>query len=233
MTVSMTYGASSVDTDSVSMSGDSREPRAAALWHRPSSCPPVRVMPRLSASGSRRPPESSPSVAGGSSCISRERPSRLPAGASRPRAAVRSRAAGFLLGFAALLALPLQAEAQTTYVSNIGQADNASPLATSDWDLGQGDRRGWLYAGKRRHQAAVPERCFGISHTNGQHCSGNADGHSGGDADTTGKSHCKYNGGLYVHGSGEHDAHCFDNLLRRDRDGGRSCDYCHAPNRLK
>ena len=32
------------------------------------------------------------------------------------------RAAGFLLGFAALLALPLQAEAQTTYVRDIGPA---------------------------------------------------------------------------------------------------------------
>ena len=103
-------------------------------------------MPRLSASGSRRPPESSPSVAGGSSCISRERPSRLPAGASRPRAAVRSRAAGFLLGFAALLALPLQAEAQTTYVSNIGQADNAGELATY-FDLGQGFTTGTDAAG--------------------------------------------------------------------------------------
>ena len=91
MTVSMTYGASSVDTDSVSMPGDSREPRAAALWHRPSSCPPGRVMPRLSASGSRR-------------------------------------VAGFLLGFAALLALPLQAQAQTvqTLVSNTGQGGSSN-----------------------------------------------------------------------------------------------------------
>ena len=102
---------------------------------------------RLSASGSRRPPESSPSVAGGSSCISRERPSRLPAGASRPRAAVRSRAAGFLLGFAALLALPLQAEAQTTYVSNIGQDDSAPDLETGSFDLGQGFTTGTDAAG--------------------------------------------------------------------------------------
>ena len=110
-----------------------REPRAESreLWHRPSSCPPGRVMPRLSASGSRRPPESSPPVAGGSSSssTSSDRASRLSAGTAWSRAVVRSLAAGFLLGVAALLALPLQAQAQTvTLVSNTGQADSGSRL---------------------------------------------------------------------------------------------------------
>ena len=57
------------------------------------------------------------------------------------------RAAGFLLGFAALLALPLQAEAQTTYVSNIGQDDSAATLASSAFDLGQGFTTGTDTAG--------------------------------------------------------------------------------------
>ena len=68
-----------------------------------------------------RPSESSPPVAGGSSCISRERASRLPAGTSRSRAAVRRLAAGLLLVVAGLLGVSAAAQAQTTYVSNIGQ----------------------------------------------------------------------------------------------------------------
>ena len=57
-----------------------------------------------------------------------------PAGAAGPHArSVRCAAAGWLLGFAALLALPLQAQAQTvtTLVSNAGQSE--SSVSSSDF----------------------------------------------------------------------------------------------------
>ena len=70
--------------------------------------------------GPRRPPEFSRPVAGGSSCTSRERPSRLSAGTSRTRAAVRGLGAGLPLVVAGLLGVSVAAQAQI-YVSNIGQ----------------------------------------------------------------------------------------------------------------
>ena len=58
--------------------------------------------------------------------LSKERPSRLLAGTSRSRAAVRRLAAGLLLAVAGLLGVSAAAQAQTTYVSNIGQALSSS-----------------------------------------------------------------------------------------------------------
>ena len=82
--------------------------------------------PRHTSHFTRRPLESSPPVAGESSSTSNDRGDGLSAGTAWSRAVVRSLAAGFLLGFAALLALPLQAQAQTTLVSNTGQTDSGS-----------------------------------------------------------------------------------------------------------
>ena len=98
---------------------------------RPNAPPPLDHTPRRNpaprkAGRSRRPPESSPPVAGGSSYISKERPSRLLAGTSRSRAAVRRLAAGLLLVVAGLLGVSAAAQAQTTYVSNIGQTVSGS-----------------------------------------------------------------------------------------------------------
>ena len=75
--------------------------------------------------GPRRPPESSPPSPGGSCSTSNHRASRLSAGASVSRAGSVAchAAAAALVTFAALLTLPLQAEAQkTTFVSNTGQS---------------------------------------------------------------------------------------------------------------
>ena len=72
-----------------------------------------------------RPPESSPPSPGGSCSTSNHRASRLSAGASVSRAGSVAchAAAAALVTFAALLTLPLQAEAQkTTFVSNTGQS---------------------------------------------------------------------------------------------------------------
>ena len=52
-----------------------------------------------------------------------------------------------LVGFAALLALPLQAQAQTAYVSNIGQSENATALGITSFDQGQGFTTGTDSAG--------------------------------------------------------------------------------------
>ena len=69
--------------------------------------------------GPRRPPESSPPSPAGSSSASNHRASRL-------SAAARS-AARFLVGFAALLALPLPAQAQSKIlVSNLEQIASAT-----------------------------------------------------------------------------------------------------------
>ena len=59
----------------------------------------------------------------------------------------RRAAAALLVALAALLALPLQAQAQTTYVSNIGQSENASALGISSFDQGQGFTTGTDSAG--------------------------------------------------------------------------------------
>ena len=75
--------------------------------------------------GPRRPPESSPPSPGGSSSASNHRASRTSAAASVSRAGSVAchAAAAFFVAFAALLTLPLQAEAQkTTFVSNTGQS---------------------------------------------------------------------------------------------------------------
>ena len=87
--------------------------RSPAHGHGSAGAPLTHLLDHESPPGPRRLPESSRPVAGGSSCTSRERPSRLPAGASRARAAVRRLGAGLLLVVAGLLALPHQAEAQT------------------------------------------------------------------------------------------------------------------------
>ena len=75
--------------------------------------------------GPCRPPESAPPSPGGSCSTSNHRASRLSAGASVSRAGSVAchAAAAALVTFAALLTLPLQAEAQkTTFVSNTGQS---------------------------------------------------------------------------------------------------------------
>ena len=81
-----------------------------------------RAMGRLHRCGPRRPPESSPRSPGGSSSASNHRASR-PSAAARAVSVACHAAAAVLVAFAALLALPLQAEAQkTTFVSNTGQS---------------------------------------------------------------------------------------------------------------
>ena len=95
----------------------------------------------------RRPPESLRPAPCEPPAPGQKRPARLQAALTRTAAPARHAAAGLLLGFAALLALPLQAEAQTTYVSNIGQDDSAPTLATSSFDLGQGFTTGTDAAG--------------------------------------------------------------------------------------
>ena len=97
------------------------ELRSPAHRHRSAGTHLTHLLDHESAPSPRRPSESSPPGAGGSSCISRERPSRLPAGTSRSRAAVRRLAAGLLLAVAGLLGVSATAQAQTTYVSNIGE----------------------------------------------------------------------------------------------------------------
>ena len=72
-----------------------------------------RAMGRLHRCGPRRPPESSPHSPGGSSSTSDQRASRLSAAALSRAGSVACCAAGFLAAFVALLALPLQAQAQT------------------------------------------------------------------------------------------------------------------------
>ena len=89
----------------------------------PERPPPLDHTPRRNAAPrkaglSRRPPEFSAPGAGESSSASRERASRLPAETSWSRAAARSLAAGFLLGFAALNA-PLPAAAQNIHSTTI------------------------------------------------------------------------------------------------------------------
>ena len=97
------------------------ELRSPAHRHRSTGEHLAHLLDHESPPDPRRLPESSRPVAGGSSCISRERPSRLPAATSRSRAAARSPAAGLLLTFlgalcvlAPVLLLPVAAEAQTT-----------------------------------------------------------------------------------------------------------------------
>ena len=58
-----------------------------------------------------------------------------------------ARAAALALAALAVLALAVPAQAQTTYVSNIGQSENASTLVISTFDLGQGFTTGTDTAG--------------------------------------------------------------------------------------
>ena len=103
------------------------ELRSPAHRHRSTGEHLAHLLDHESPPDPRRLPESSRPVAGGSSCISRERPSRLSAALSRA-GSVACYAAGFLLAVAALFALPLQAQAQTvqTLVSNTGAGGSSS-----------------------------------------------------------------------------------------------------------
>ena len=77
-----------------------------------------------------RPPESSPPSPGGSCSTSNHRASRL-------SAAARS-AARFLVGFAVVLALPLQAQAQSKIlVSNVGLPNNSGSGSLIEFDQAQ------------------------------------------------------------------------------------------------
>ena len=107
---------------------------------RHAATPPLDHTPRRNAAPrkagrSRRPPESSPPSPGRSSSASDHRPSRLSAALSRA-GSVACYAAGFLVAVAALLALPLQAQAQTvqTMVSNTRQtpSDRTQYLSSLD-----------------------------------------------------------------------------------------------------
>ena len=93
---------------------------------RPNAPPPLDHTPWRNAAPrkaglSRRPPASSPSSPGRSSSASDHRVSRLSAALSRA-GSVACYAAGFLVAVAALLALPLQAQAQTTDATLTGLA---------------------------------------------------------------------------------------------------------------
>ena len=127
------------------------ELRSPAHRHRSAGAHLTHLSDHESPPGPRRLPESSPSSPGRSSSASDHRASRLSAALSRA-GSVTCYAAGFLVAVAALLALPLQAQAQTTLVSNTGQT------ATSTLDRGRyeqlcactgihyGRRRGWVHA---------------------------------------------------------------------------------------
>ena len=105
-------------------------------------------MPRLSRCRSPRPPEFSPPLAGDPPCADESRAAHLPAASGEPSAAIpgtggragaparsaRAAAVAILLAFAALLALPLQAEAQTILVSNTGQGNSGARIVgTNDF----------------------------------------------------------------------------------------------------
>ena len=104
---------------------ESREPRAESREPRVYQ-PPRRSTPRLSRCRSPRPPDFSPPLAGAPPCADESRAAHLPAASGEPSAAIpgpgaragaparswRRGAAAFLVFFAALLALPLQAQAQ-------------------------------------------------------------------------------------------------------------------------
>ena len=112
------------------------EIRASAHRHRSAGAHLTHRLDHESPPDPRRPPESSRPVAGGSSCISRERPSRLPADTSWSRAAVRRLAGGMLLVVAGLLGVSTAAHAQTTLVSNTGQ-DNSGARSLAGIDFAQ------------------------------------------------------------------------------------------------
>ena len=119
-----------------------------------------RAMGRLLRSGPRRPPESSPHSPGGSSSASNHRESRPSAGAALSRAgSVACYAAGFLVAFAALLTLALQAEAQkTTFVSNTGQS-----TATSLRGIGPTGIGSFFYSQAQRFSTGSNEGGYTLS----------------------------------------------------------------------
>ena len=99
--------------------------RAGALVRaifRPSACEPN------AGGASRQPPESLRPAPCEPPAPGQKRPARLQAALTRTAAPARHAAAGLLLAFAALLALPLQAQAQTltTLVSNTDLTPNSS-----------------------------------------------------------------------------------------------------------
>ena len=97
----------------------------------------------------RRPPESLRPAPCAPPAPGQKRPARLQAALTRTAAPARHAAAGLLLAFAALLALPLQAQAQTaaTLVSNIGQDFATNGLSSFIFDLRQGFTTGTNTAG--------------------------------------------------------------------------------------
>ena len=114
------------------------ELRSSARGHGSAGAPLTHELDHESPGGPRRPPESSAPSSGGSFPAPTRRAFRLPAGAAVARAgAVACYAAvTVLVSVAALLGLPLQAEAQTvqTLVSNASEtraANSANARATS------------------------------------------------------------------------------------------------------
>ena len=118
------------------------ENRASAHGHRSTGARLTHPSENESPRGPRRPPESSPPSPGGSSSASNHRASRPSARAALSRAgSVACYAAGFLVAFAALLALPLQAQAQTvvTLVNSLSQTEGQSSTALgNNWEVAQG-----------------------------------------------------------------------------------------------
>ena len=111
--------------------------------------------------GPRRPPESSPPSPGGSSSASNHRASRTSAAASVSRAGSVAchAAAAFFVAFAALLTLPLQAEAQkTTFVSNTGQS-----TATSLRGIGPTGIGSFFYSQAQRFSTGSNEGGYTLS----------------------------------------------------------------------
>ena len=116
----------------------------------------MQLLHNESPPGPSRPPESSPPSPGGSSSAS-----RLSAGAALARAgSVACYAAGVLLAaFAALVALPLQAQAQkTTFVSNTGQS-----TATSLRGIGPTGIGSFFYSQAQRFSTGSNEGGYTLS----------------------------------------------------------------------
>ena len=122
------------------------EIRASAHRHRSAGAHLTHLLDHKSPPDARRLPESSRPVAGEFSSASKERASRLLAGTSWSRAAVRRLAAGLLLVVAGLLGVSTAAHAQTTLVSNTGQ-DNSGARGVGRDDYAQAFGTGSITAG--------------------------------------------------------------------------------------
>ena len=122
------------------------EIRASAHRHRSAGAHLTHLLDHESPPDPRRPPASSRPVAGEFSSASKERASRLPADTSWSRAAVRRLAAGLLLVVAGLLGVSAAAQAQTTLVSNTGQA-NSGARGVGAFDFAQPFGTGSITAG--------------------------------------------------------------------------------------